>query len=166
VNSACDELLACPRLAENAYARLAGGDTIGTAHDSLHCRGAPHQLVSTDSFAQPPVLSLQPRQFYSVIDRQQQLVGRKRFFQKVDRAQLRRPHGHFDRRLSGDHHHRGFDTGRSNVRQKLKTIAPGHNHIGEDHVEGLHTKLFERTIRAVANNCLVAGHAECASERG
>ena len=101
-----DQFLAGAGLAQNADARFAGGHPIHLRHHAPHGLAGVNDLVFADALPQLPVLVFEAPHAQDVVDGEQQLFGGERLFQKIDGAEPRGAHGHFDVGLAGDHDHR------------------------------------------------------------
>ena len=106
VQRARDQLLARARFAANADARFARGHLLDLRHHLAHRRARPHDLVPPEPPLQIAVFLLEAREAQRVLDREQQLFRRNRLLEKIDGAQPRGAHGHFDGGLAGHHHRR------------------------------------------------------------
>ena len=105
------------------------------------------------------------RQAQRVIHREQKLVGRNRLFQKIDGAQFRGAHRHFNRSLPG-HHHGGTRHARFlEVFEQRDAVSSRHHHVGKNQIEALRLREFERARGVVANGGLVARQAKRSRKR-
>ena len=111
----------------------------------------------SDALPQLAVLVFQTAHAQDIIDSQQQFFRRKRLLQKIDGAQPRSAHGHFNVGLAGDHHHRHGRAQRLQIFKQRQAVLTWHHHIGEHHVEALGFDQFQRTHGVVANRGLVPG---------
>ncbi len=112
------------------------------------------------------IFLLEMREAQCVIDGEQQLVGRNRLFQKIDGAQARGAHRHFDRGLPGHHHGGTSHAGFLEVFEQRDAIASGHHHVGKDQVEALRFRQIESARGVVANGGLVARQSKRSRQRG
>ena len=106
VNGSCDQFFACAGFAEDAHACFAGGDALQLRHHAPHSFALPHNFVLAELLAELPVLAFQALQFERVLDGEHEFVAGDRLLQEVERSQTRRPHRHFNVRLSRHHDYR------------------------------------------------------------
>ena len=165
VQRARDQLLARSRFAPNADARLARRHVLDLRHHLAHRRACPHDLMPAQPALQIAILFFQARQAQRVLDREQQLFGRDRLFEKIDGAQPRGAHGHFDGGLPGHHHRRRRHADIFEIFEQRDAVPAGHHHVGENQVEALGLCQFERARRVVADGRFVARQPKRARER-
>ena len=115
--------------------------------------------------AQLSVLFFQAGEFQNVLDGEQELIGRERLLQEIDRAQPRGAHRHLDAGLARDHHGWSREAERFQIFEKGDPILAGHHHIRKHHVEGLRLHQIERARRVVAHRSLVPGQTESPRQR-
>ena len=102
VNGARDKFFPGARLAQDANARFAGRDARDLRQQLFHGRTRADQFVFSEALAQLAVFVFQARQAQSIFDGNEQLVGRERLLQKVERAKPCGFYCHFDIGLAGD----------------------------------------------------------------
>lgn len=102
VNGARDQFFPRAGLAQDANARFAGRDPLDLRQQLFHGGTGADQFVFAEALAQLAVFVFQARQAQCIFDGDQQLVGRERLLQKVQRAKPRGFHGHFDIGLARD----------------------------------------------------------------
>ncbi len=164
MQGAGDEFLARPRFAQDADSGFAGGHAINLRHHAAHRLAFPHNFMFAETAFQIAVLALQAAELEGVFDRKEKLVGRNRFFQKIQSAEARGTHRHFDVGLPGHHDDGGNDALRFQFFQKREAVFAGHDDVREDDVERLRGGQFESFIRIVADSRLMSFKTKCPRE--
>jgi hypothetical protein len=100
VQRARDQFFASSRFAANADARLARRDPLDLCHHLAHCRTSPDDVVPPEPPLQIAVFIFKAREAHRILDRKEQLFSRDRLLEKIDSAQARSTHSHFNRGLA------------------------------------------------------------------
>ena len=161
-----DQFLAGAGFAANADARFAGGDVLDLRHHFLHRRARPHDVMPAEAALEVAIFFLEVLQAQRVFDGEQQLFGGDRLLEKIDGAQPRGLHRHFDGGLSGHHHHGRCDADGFEIFEQRDAVAAGHDDVGKNQVEALGFGQFQGARGVVADGGFVAGEPKGASERG
>src|SRR5205807_1302962 len=98
-------------------------------HHAFHRAARPHDFVAPDAAPKLAVFFFEPNEPEGVLYREEQLVGRNRFFEEVDGAELRCADGHVDRGLARDHHDRRRDSHIAKVLEHRQTVLTWHDDI-------------------------------------
>ena len=160
-----DEFFSRSRLAANADARLAIGHVIHLRHHFAHRGALPDNEVPAEAPFQVAILVFELREMERVVDRDQKFFGGDRLFEKVDGAEARRSHRHFNRGLARHHHHGRFHAHAFQIFEQRDAVFPRHHYVRKDQIEALRFCRFHGARGAVANRRFVAGQSKCARER-
>jgi hypothetical protein len=129
VHRARDELLARTGVAEDADARFRPRHPIHLRHHALHHLALPDDLVTADTAPQRRVLGFEAHEAKRVFDGEQQLVGRDRLLEKIDRAEPRGANRHVHRRLTRNHDDRQVHAALAQLREHRQTVLPRHHDV-------------------------------------
>ena len=106
--------------------------------------------------AQILVFGFQAGELERILHRDQKFFRGQRLFQKIQRAQPRRPDRHLNMRLPAHHHHRRSDAGSLQVFQQRQPVAARHHHVAQNQIEWLRAGQLQRAYSVVADHGLVA----------
>jgi hypothetical protein len=105
-------------------------------------------------------------QLEGVFDGEEKLVGGEGLLEKVQSAETRGFHGHFDVGLAGDENDRSLHAGFFEFFEELKTRFAGHDYVRKDEVEVLVADQFGGAEGVVANRSVVTSETEGAGQGG
>ena len=137
VDGASDEFFAGAGFAEDADAGFAGRDAINLRQKFAHRSAGADKLVFAQTVAKFAILIFEAREFQSVIDGEEKLVGGKGLFEKIQSAEACRFDGHFDIGLTGDENDRSLQAGLLEFFEEFHAGFTGHDHVGKNQVEAL-----------------------------
>jgi hypothetical protein len=166
VDGAGDELFASTGFAEDTNAGLTGGNAVDLRAQLFHSWAFTDQFVLTETMAEFAIFVLEAREAESIVDGDEQLVGGKGLFEKIERTQFCGANGHFNIGLAGDEDYRSFYSSGFEILQKIETAFSGHDDIGKDQVERFGAEKFDGASGIVADRGLVSGQTESTRERG
>ena len=163
-----DQFFAGAALAQDANPGLSRSHALNLRQHALHRFTGEHHLVLAQLLPQLAVLFFQALEPQRVFDGEEELVGRDRFFQKINRTQPGGAHRHGDVGLARHHHHRSIHAQRPELFKEGQPVFAGHDHVRKDQVKLLFlpAQHLEGAHGAVADGSLVARKAEGAGERG
>ena len=145
------EFLARPRLALDQHVDIRGGqaaDRIAQLDD----RGAladqrAFRLARLHRGTQPPILDQQPAALERARDRRDQMVGRERLGQEVERSVPQGRHRHRHVAMTGDQDHRQVGIERADAGEQLQPVHPRHPDIGNDRPVEIRRQRGQRRLR-------------------
>src|SRR5262249_16943222 len=137
VNRAGDQLFARAGFTQDADTGFAGGHAFHLGQQLAHLVAGKNHPRTAQLLPELPVFLLELLHLQSVLQGEQQLVSGERFFQEVERAQLRSLHRHLDMRLARHHDHRSSYTRGFDLLEQRKTVHREHNHVRKDQVKAL-----------------------------
>src|SRR5579872_7101992 len=165
VDGTRDQLFARSGFTEDADARLAGSDAIDLGNRPLHRGTNAQQLVLSQAGAEFAILRLQTRELHRVFERDEQLVGRERLFEKIHRAEFGRLNSHFNVGLSRNQDDRRLYPGLLQIFQEFDPRFTRHHDIGKNEIESFVADKIKRAGSVVADGRFVPREPESARER-